>query len=277
MGSGSPAHYRPAMVETEELVGWLEDVAPLRLAESWDNVGLLVEPGPLSARHARVALTIELTEATLARILASGTTFVVCYHPPIFSGLKSLSVRAFSSSLVARAFAAGVWIHSPHTALDATEGGMTEWLATALGPGAMRPILPRSASGEAHLGAGRIVELAESLDLDDAVARIKAHLGLSLVRVARSDSKEKIRTFAVCPGAGGSVFEKLGAVDLLLTGEMRHHDVASRVRSGAHVVLTDHTNSERGYLPTFAERMRRRFPALEVEVLESDRDPLLIL
>ena len=64
-------------------------IAPLSLAGSWDNVGLLVEaPYPRPGAN-KVLLTIDLSPAVYKE--AEGIKdlgMVVCYHPPIFSGLK---------------------------------------------------------------------------------------------------------------------------------------------------------------------------------------------
>jgi putative NIF3 family GTP cyclohydrolase 1 type 2 len=152
---------------------------------------------------------------------------------------------------------------------------MTAWLAKALGPGEVSPIVPVE-PGSAQ-GSGRHVVLERPVTLQEAVVLIKAHLGLSQLRLSRAFTDQMVTTFAVCPGAGGSVFEKLGHVDLLLTGEMRHHDVLSRKENGTHVILTDHTNTERGYLPHFADDLRRLCPGLRVEVSTTDADPLLPL
>ena len=57
---------------------------------------------------------------------------------------------------------------------------------------------------------------------------------------------------------------------------MRHHDILNRVANGTSVILTDHTNTERGYLPILAERLRA---SLSVNILLStvDTDPLVIV
>jgi putative NIF3 family GTP cyclohydrolase 1 type 2 len=93
------------------------------------------------------------------------------------------------------------------------------------------------------------------------------------VRVAGADDV-LVSTVAVCPGAGGSLFQGVRA-DLLLTGEMRHHDVLAQVERGGAVILTDHTNTERGFLAIYAERVGR---VCGVEVVRSarDHDPLRV-
>jgi len=91
--------------------------------------------------------------------------------------------------------------------------------------------------------------------------------------------------------------------DVYLTGEMSHvslptqrsgireahcvdlqHEVLAAVASGRHVVLCGHTNTERGYLPKLAEKLKAelrdvRFSGekAEVHVSSKDRHPLDIV
>lgn len=261
-----------------DVLSALERIAPLALAESWDNVGLLVDVAE-RPEFSRALVTIDLSEQVLDEALAAGADLVVAYHPPIFSGLKRLRVFSPSERVVVRAIASGLTIYSPHTALDAASGGMTDWLASALGDGVVAPVVPAAprAGGAVGEGVGRESVLAVPLSLGEAVQRIKAHLGLDFVRLAAPPVPTSVRRVAVCPGAGGSIFEKVGQVDLLLTGEMRHHDVLARVQRGTAVVLTDHTNTERGYLQTLGRRIREEAPGLDVIVSMVDRDPLAVV
>ena len=66
-------------------------------------------------------------------------------------------------------------------------------------------------------------------------------------------------------------------IDILLTGELGHHEVLAHVEHGGAVVLTDHTNCERGYLPQYAARIERACPDLTVVVSSVDRDPLSVV
>jgi putative NIF3 family GTP cyclohydrolase 1 type 2 len=51
--------------------------------------------------------------------------------------------------------------------------------------------------------------------------------------------------------------------------------VLARIARGTTVVLTDHTNSERGFLPILARRLAERLPGVSVSVSGVDRDPLV--
>ncbi|MEM7201120.1 MAG: Nif3-like dinuclear metal center hexameric protein [Planctomycetota bacterium] len=257
-----------------QVVAALQDLAPLEWAEEWDNVGLLLEPfGRRSVR--RVLLTIDLTSAVVAEARDSKAELVVAYHPPIFAPLRRLTQAAAGERNVLACVAAKIAVYSPHTALDAAPGGVNDWLADGLGAGAREGLLPR---GDEDSGAaqGRRVTLARPVRLGALVRRIKQHLGLSSVRVAKSarhDDGEPVRDVALCAGAGGSVIGGVPA-DVHWTGEMRHHDVLAALERGTSVVLCEHTNTERGYLPRLRERLRERLGGVDVALAKADAEPL---
>jgi len=271
------------MISPHDVVAALERIAPPALASSWDNVGLLIEP-PRSGSVNRVFLTIDLTEAVFAEAVEREVDFIVSYHPPIFSGLKRLTQAGAQSRVLLEAIARGIPIYSPHTALDAAPQGMTDWLLDGLGPmvvrKAIQPALSFEDVGGPAVGVGRLGELAGAAPLSELILRLKAWLNLEHVRVASPDEHAAglpLKEIAVCPGAGGSVFENVRGVELFVTGEMRHHDVLAMVSRGASVVLTEHTNTERGYLQVFAGRLEAMLDGVDVLVSNADRDPLRVI
>jgi len=137
------------------------------------------------------------------------------------------------------------------------------------------PLAPRAVPGT---GMGRSLELAEPASLETLVSRLKAHLGRESLRVAVSTAQRAggtIRRIAVCAGSGKSIFEQAPGFDLYVTGELSHHDVLARLAGGASVILAEHSSSERGYLPRYAESVAERAEgALTTFVSVSDREPI---
>ena len=113
------------------LMSAMSAIAPLELAESWDNVGLLVGNAE-SPLHGPVMLTIDLTEAVLDEAVGTKASAIVAYHPPIWEPIKRIVTSDARQRIVHRAIAAGIAIYSPHTALDASPGGVTDWLCEIL-------------------------------------------------------------------------------------------------------------------------------------------------
>lgn len=59
---------------------------------------------------------------------------------------------------------------------------------------------------------------------------------------------------------------------------MSHHEVLDAVAKGTSVILCDHSNSERGFLSVFRERLTVRLPdSVTVAVSKVDRDPLEVV
>jgi dinuclear metal center YbgI/SA1388 family protein len=114
-------------MKIKEFIGVFETFAPLSLAESWDKVGLQV--GSMEGEFKRVMLTIDMTEAVAAEAVRRKAGLVLAYHPVIFEPLVNLTDGAAKTRALLRLVRAEVGVFSPHTALDACEGGINDWLA----------------------------------------------------------------------------------------------------------------------------------------------------
>nr|CAD7454950.1 unnamed protein product [Timema tahoe] len=126
-------------------------------------------------------------------------------------------------------------------------------------------------------GTGRLCVLKKPISILEAVERVKKHIGIPYVRLALASDKDQdalISTVALCPGSGTSVLKGVKA-DLWLTGEMFHHDVLDAVHKGTHVILCNHSDSERGFLTSFADTLAKLLDSkVSVKLSLSDCDPL---
>ena len=110
----------------------LQSIAPLELAQSWDNVGLLA--GDVAQPIAKVLMCIDLTPQVADEAIAKGIDLVVAYHPPIFKPVDRLTAQSEGSErTVFRCISHGIAVYSPHTALDAADGGTCDILASLCG------------------------------------------------------------------------------------------------------------------------------------------------
>lgn len=125
-------------MNVRDITNVLESIAPLRYAAEWDNVGLLIGSPRWSADS--ILLTIDLTEEVLAEAASMGAKMIVAYHPPIFKPLNRLTDSTVQQAIVLEAARAGISVYTPHTALDAAPGGVTDWLARGLGDGDVRAL-----------------------------------------------------------------------------------------------------------------------------------------
>ena len=119
-------------MELAEIVRKLNTFAPTSMAGSWDNVGLLVEPTP-PHQVSKVLLTNDLTEDVMTEAIDMKANMILSYHPPIFSALKRLTQRTWKERIVIKCIENRIAVYSPHTAFDALNGGVNDWMLKPFG------------------------------------------------------------------------------------------------------------------------------------------------
>ncbi len=95
-------------------------------------MGLL--SGHRSSLVKRRRSAIDVTPAVHDEAIREGVDLVISYHPPIFKPIKHLRIDGDEPPALAVALASyGIWVYSPHTALDTVEGGTNDVLAEKIG------------------------------------------------------------------------------------------------------------------------------------------------
>ena len=283
-----------------ELVLAMEAVAPRRLAASWDNTGFLL--GDPSRELRRALLTIDLTHAVLDEAIAAKCQAIIAYHPPIFEPLKQLTAMHAHEQLLLRCAENKIAILSPHTALDAVCGGMTDWLADLIDTGARVALEPsaqfhssaQEAPSERMLnqartrapiagkpqihGQGRALTLIKPRATNAIAKQLRTSLRLSVGDVAYCELQKSRRhtCVAVVPGSGASLLTMAieAGCTLVVTGEAKHHDVIHAREMNCDIILLGHTNSERGFMPHFAKQLQPHVPQVRLLVSKRDQHPL---
>jgi dinuclear metal center YbgI/SA1388 family protein len=133
------------MNTVQDIIGFLESVAPLRLAAEWDNVGLLVGQRDVEARRVMTCLTV--TPSVAAEAVEGNVQLIVAHHPVLFRGVKRLTDETAEGRVLLALIRAGVAVYSAHTAFDNAGGGINAELARRLGLTNVAP-LRRGADGQ---------------------------------------------------------------------------------------------------------------------------------
>ncbi|XP_003742801.1 NIF3-like protein 1 [Galendromus occidentalis] len=265
-------------MELQRVVQVLRRFAPLELAESWDNVGLLLEPS--NSLIKKVFLTNDLTERVMEEAIAWKANMIISYHPPIFSAFKRLDQSNWRSRIVIKCLENRIALYSPHTSWDCVKGGVNDWLGKAFSsrlPSRVDFISPFDKGEGISGGPGRVITLEQPIDFKQAINLVKSHLKLTAVRTSKPAVEKSIKTIGLCAGSGSAVLQQAHSAqpfDLLVTGGMGHHDALEAVHQGSYVILSEHSDTERGFLHDFKEKLRAEVPELEVTVSVIDEDPM---
>ena len=123
----------------------MNELAPLRLAESWDNVGLLL--GDPESHVGQVLTCLTVTPEVAQEAVAEGFNLIIAHHPILFRGAKSIRADRPGQDLVWKLARHGVSVISHHTAWDSSEGGANWFIANVLGLVDIAPMQPAASSG----------------------------------------------------------------------------------------------------------------------------------
>jgi dinuclear metal center YbgI/SA1388 family protein len=268
-------------ISLPRLLPLLDAIAPLHHADhAWDNVGLLLE-----ARHSPSITTImvcnDLDDAVLEEAVRKNVQLLIAYHPPWFRAEKRMTVEG-PLGRVCKAAMHGISIYSPHTALDAVRGGINDFLIGLFGVTNGEAVLPCAVVDGGYGRRGVIsIDNNGGISVERACQLVMSGLSLKAVRLATPPSTRLLTTVAVCAGSGGSVLTPTTAkADLVVTGELSHHQVLAFLANGTTVILTEHSNTERPFLRSvYVERVKEKVAGEGVSVFysECDGEPLHVV
>ena len=253
----------------------LEDLAPSRLAEEWDNVGLQL--GHPAWPVGRILVALDPTPGVVEEAIRDGVNLIVTHHPLIFRPLRKLDLATVSGALMQRLIEHRVAVVTAHTNLDSVQGGINDILTEILGLSNISVLQP-AATDEPHCGLGRVGELAQPVPLGTLAADIKQGMGLSQIRYA-GDPQQRVARVAVCSGSGSSLLEVFLAspAEVFVTGDVRYHDARDIEAHRRGIIDIGHFESERIIVQHLAERLSAWLAAeglrASVERAESEATP----
>jgi len=192
----------------------LERYAPLSLAQSWDNVGLLIgDPGrPVN----KVLITLDATANALGCAIEHDFDLILSHHPLIFRPISKITNPVILNMIEAR-----ISLISMHTNFDAALGGVNHALADALN------LEVQESLGDPEKGdIGLICAYPSPQNLRETAEDVKTKLMAPALKLwtAGLDEDTMINRVAICGGAGGSVLDNATAkADLLITGDISYH------------------------------------------------------
>ncbi len=270
------------MVQIRDICEFLDRLAPLQLAEDWDNVGLLAGNPQREVKKLITCLT--LTADVAAEAVAGGAQLVVSHHPILFRPVQRLTADTVDGAMLLTLLEGGVAVYSPHTAYDSARDGINQQLAEALGlsdTGVLRPLAVEAAADDAPAtaaessGAGRHGLLKQPLSLAAFSALVKQRLDVGRLQYV-GDPGQTIRRVAIACGSAAEFIHdaRRAGCDVLLTGEARFHDAVLARALRIPLVLAGHYATERPAVEQLARVLAEAFPGITAWPSRQERDPL---
>ncbi len=243
-----------------DILNNLELKAPFQLAESWDNVGLLI--GNPEQPVTGVIAGLDPTNELIDEAINAGCNTIITHHPVIFKPLVSINTGTPEGKLLQKILSHNIAIIGCHTNFDSAEEGVSDVLGQRLGLSNLQPLIASPGAPDGT-GLGRIGSYEASLTADEFTKRLLTALELEGVQMT-GPLPEAITTVAVC-GGSGSDFAKTAfqqGADVYISAEIKHSTAIWARENEFCIVDGTHYATEK---PAVALLVKRLLQANETE------------
>ena len=243
----------------------IEKEYPLNYALSWDNVGLLV--GREEKEIKKIFTALDATEETIAQALEFGADLLITHHPMIFSPVKKVTSADFIGRRLITMIQADLCYYAMHTNYDVL--GMADLSGDKMNM-KNAEILEVTAEGDIGKedepeGIGRVSDLETPMTLRECCEDVKSAFHLGAVKVF-GNLEEKVKRIAICPGSGKSVIQAAldKNADVLITGDIGHHEGIDAVAQGLAIIDGGHYGIEHIFIEDMRQYLEKHLSEVEI-------------
>lgn len=242
-------------VTINDIIGCLDEIAPFAIAESWDNVGLLV--GDRGREVSSVLVGLDPTNRLLDEAIAAGIDTVITHHPAIFKPIPSIDTSDPEGQFLEKALSNRISVLACHTNFDSASRGVNDALAELLGLQDSRPLIPSASHPSDGSGMGRIGLYPGKISRTDFIARLIEILDLPSVQVA-GELPESISCVALCGGSGSDFAEtaKSCGADVYLSSEIKHNVARWAEEANFCIIDGSHYATEKPAIKLLANKLK---------------------
>jgi dinuclear metal center YbgI/SA1388 family protein len=255
----------PATVTTvQDILNILTQIAADQLAESWDNVGLLI--GEAQNPATTILLGLDPTLDLLNQAHTIGSELIITHHPAIFHPLKFLRTDQPVGRFIATALQHNISVIGCHTNFDSTVGGVSDVLARAMGVTAPVPLVPGSSCANG-CGLGRIGALERPLPADTFIDQIYRAISAPWLLEA-GPRPDRVSRVAVCGGSCSDLAETalLAEADVFITSEVKHDVARWAEETGLWIIDGGHFATENPAMPVLQQLLNDRLQTAAMDV-----------
>ena len=249
-------------MQCKDIMAMIEGTYPKSAALGFDNVGL--QAGRSEKEVRRIYLALDATDAVIEEAIAQEADMLITHHPLIFSPLKHITDEDFIGRRLLKLIRSDISYYAMHTNYDVL--GMAELSGKImdLQNGEVLDVTYTDEEGNPE-GIGRIGNLEKDMTLEECCVYVKHRLELGSLKVF-GDMQKKVHRLAISPGSGKSsiaVALEKGA-DVLVTGDIGHHDGIDAVEQGLAVIDAGHYGTEYIFIEDMKQFFEKKLPVLDV-------------
>ena len=258
------------MATVNNILAYLETLAPRSMKMDWDNVGLLC--GSRRTEVTKILVALDPFEGVCREAAAWGAELIVTHHPLIFQALKSVTDDTSIGRSIQLLCRENISAINAHTNLDCAPGGVNDRLAAALELSDIQVIDPMGTDANgAEWGLLRKGTVDEQ-PLSDFLSIVKSALGCEGLRYV--DGGKSVSKVAVGGGAcaSGIMDAYHAGCDTFVTSDVKYNQFWDAQDLGMNLIDAGHFYTENPITACLAEKIAAAFPEIEVKISETHRD-----
>jgi len=262
----------------QDIIDILQKIAPVELAEPWDNVGLLA--GNPNAQAQSLLVALDPTSPLLAEAEAKGANVIITHHPAIFHPLKALRTDQPIGHFLAEAVKKNIHVIACHTNLDSAVGGVSDILAKRLDLTDISPLVPEKTGSTSSCGLGRIGRCDQPMTPKDCIEKLRSISNAPWLLEA-GIRPTQVNRIAVCGGSCSEFAETAmqAGADLYITAEVKHSIARWAEEAGFWIIDGGHFATEQLAIAPLQNRVQQELEKrnLDNQVHAVQQFPPLIL
>lgn len=236
------------MPKVIDVINEIEKFAMPCLAESYDNVGLMI--GSKYAEVTGVYVALNLSERVIEDAKKQGCNFILTHHPLIFNPLTSIDYDSHSGKLIKQIIKNDLCVYSAHTSADNAPNSIGQKNLVDLG---CHDVFK---DGEVVYG------FVNNVLARDIAERLKVVTGDKNLTVAKPD--KIVKKVAHVNGSGGRMDDLLSVlkendVDLYVSSEFKYSFLCDLVSEDIAVIEINHFNAEKSFITIMENILSRNF------------------
>ena len=264
-------------MKVKDILGALEEFAPLALQDGYDNAGLQIGLAE-DAEAAGALLCLDVTEQVVDEAVLRGCNLIVSHHPLLFRPVKNITAADYVGRTVIRAIQHGIAVYAAHTNLDSAQDGVAFKMAEKLGLRAPKWLSPKENyvrdGVTVTAGEGLIASFSEPLSQGAFMERVKETFHLRSLRTNTAE-RETIQRVALCGGSGAFLIPKAveQGADAFICGEIGYHRFFGH-EEDILLLEVGHYESEQYTLEVLRDIIMRKAPSLPVLMAKTNTNPI---
>lgn len=205
--------------------------------KAYDNSGIIVDCGK---EIKSVMFSLDLSSWSIEKASKEGCNLIVTHHPAIFYPIKDINYNTYEGEKLLKCIQNGISVISMHLNFDCAENGIDDCLAKGLGAEKTLINQPLSCGG---YGKSFVIKPQFFYDI---IEKVKQEFNLKNYMYFGDNVKiNKVVSF--CGGGvddSAIMFAKSQKADLIVSSDIKHHQIIEFIEKGICVLQMTHYASE---------------------------------